>query len=185
MKLMSQFLSNENSKYVWYSRFFFTDLQFLEQCNILNKLKSDSLTIIDIDRSPTHAGGLFAIHRAYFEELGWYDEGLEIWGGEQYELSFKVWQCGGSLLWVPCSHVGHIYKRRSSIHPDILPEKLVKKGSLVHLNHRRVAETWMDEYKEYLYIRVDNKLTLCKLSNQIFKVNPTYFGGFFINLLSN
>ncbi|OQV13238.1 N-acetylgalactosaminyltransferase 7 [Hypsibius exemplaris] len=104
-------------------------------------------------RSPTHAGGLFAIHRGYFEELGWYDEGLEIWGGEQYELSFKVWQCGGSLLWVPCSHVGHIYKRRSSIHPDILPEKLVKKGSLVHLNHRRVAETWMDEYKEYLYIR--------------------------------
>lgn len=104
-------------------------------------------------RSPTHAGGLFAIHRGYFEELGWYDEGLEIWGGEQYELSFKVWQCGGQLLWVPCSHVGHIYKRRASVHPDVLPEKLVKKGSLVHLNHRRVAETWMDEYKEYLYIR--------------------------------
>ncbi|XP_055328454.1 N-acetylgalactosaminyltransferase 7-like [Paramacrobiotus metropolitanus] len=104
-------------------------------------------------RSPTHAGGLFAIHRGYFEELGWYDEGLEIWGGEQYELSFKVWQCGGSLLWVPCSHIGHIYKKRSSIHQDPLPEKLQKKGHLVHLNHRRVAETWMDEYKEYVYIR--------------------------------
>ena len=97
-------------------------------------------------RSPTHAGGLFAISRSYFEELGWYDDGLEIWGGEQYELSFKVWQCGGSLLWVPCSHVGHIYKKRSSVHPDILPEKLTKKGSLVHLNHRRVAETWMVTY---------------------------------------
>ena len=40
--------------------------------------------------SPAMAGGLFAINRKYFNSLGKYDPGLEIWGGENYEISYKV-----------------------------------------------------------------------------------------------
>lgn len=36
------------------------------------------------------AGGLFGLDRSYFFEIGAYDPGLEIWGGENMEISFKV-----------------------------------------------------------------------------------------------
>lgn len=101
--------------------------------------------------SPTHAGGLFAMNREYFLELGAYDPGLLVWGGENFELSFKIWQCGGSIVWVPCSHVGHIYRGFMPYSFGKLAEK--KKGPLITLNYKRVVEVWMDEYKEYFYTR--------------------------------
>ncbi|XP_059173884.1 N-acetylgalactosaminyltransferase 7-like [Physella acuta] len=101
--------------------------------------------------SPTHAGGLFAIDRKYFFELGGYDPGLKIWGGENYELSFKIWQCGGSVEWVPCSHVGHIYRNHM---PYGLGKDVDPFMSPIYINYMRVVEVWMeDEFKEYFYTR--------------------------------
>uniref|UniRef100_A0A2M3Z8T0 Polypeptide N-acetylgalactosaminyltransferase n=1 Tax=Anopheles braziliensis TaxID=58242 RepID=A0A2M3Z8T0_9DIPT len=96
--------------------------------------------------TPTMAGGLFTIHRSFFERLGWYDEGMQIYGGENMELSFKAWMCGGRMQIVGCSRVAHIQKRG---HPYL---RQVPNGyGLVRRNSIRVAEVWMDEYADYFY----------------------------------
>jgi polypeptide N-acetylgalactosaminyltransferase len=99
---------------------------------------------------------------------------MDGWGGENLEMSFRIWQCGklgfffsgvffnaealltrgcnfsrgtgGKLVTAPCSHVGHIFRED---HPYKVP------GGTIHStfvrNSRRAAEVWMDEYKEFYF----------------------------------
>ena len=98
------------------------------------------------------AGGLFTINRQWFKTLGTYDPGFDIWGGENLELSFKTWMCGGVLEFIPCSHVGHIFRDHS-------PYSWGKKsGNVVKKNSVRLAEVWLDEYKENYYNRINHNL---------------------------
>ncbi|NXE12939.1 GALT5 acetylgalactosaminyltransferase, partial [Lophotis ruficrista] len=96
-----------------------------------NKIKET-----DIIRCPVMAGGLFSIDKKYFFELGTYDPGLDVWGGENMEISFKI---------VPCSRVGHIFRNDN---PYSFPKDRVR---TVERNLARVAEVWLDEYKELFY----------------------------------
>ncbi|CAH8465004.1 unnamed protein product [Schistosoma turkestanicum] len=103
-------------------------------------------------RTPAMAGGLFAIDREYFDYLGRYDPDLEIWGGENLELSFRIWMCGGSLETVTCSHVGHVFRQNAPYSSTIKYEEPLKRNLL------RLAEVWLDDYKQHFYERIGFKL---------------------------
>ncbi|CEM24008.1 unnamed protein product [Vitrella brassicaformis CCMP3155] len=93
---------------------------------------------IDPMPSPAMAGGLFAANREYFWKLGGYDRQFMYWGTENLELSFRIWQCGGSLECSPCSRVFHIFRKGGSGYSSP-PNALT-------INKMRTAAIWMDEF---------------------------------------
>ncbi|XP_017954110.1 polypeptide N-acetylgalactosaminyltransferase 5 isoform X2 [Drosophila navojoa] len=96
-------------------------------------------------RTPTMAGGLFSIDKEYFYEIGSYDEGMDIWGGENLEMSFRVWMCGGLLEIAPCSRVGHVFRKST---PYTFPGGTTE---IVNHNNARLVEVWLDDWKEFYY----------------------------------
>ncbi|XP_067660134.1 polypeptide N-acetylgalactosaminyltransferase 1-like [Haliotis asinina] len=91
--------------------------------------------------TPVLQGSCIAVRKDYFKAIGQFDPGLEIWGGEHFDLSFNVWMTGGRIETVPCSKVGHIYKNNNySLGSGDKMYGITK-------NILRVAEIWMDEYK--------------------------------------
>eukprot|EP00112_Aurelia_sp_Birch-Aquarium-sp1_P019291 Seg4740.1 transcript_id=Seg4740.1/GoldUCD/mRNA.D3Y31 product="Polypeptide N-acetylgalactosaminyltransferase 5" protein_id=Seg4740.1/GoldUCD/D3Y31 len=119
--------------------------------NIPDKELKRRKTPGDPIRSPTMAGGLFAMDRKMFFRMGAYDRQLTYWGGENVELSFRLWMCGGGVEILPCSRVGHVFRSPPYQSPP---------GSMDH-NIVRVAEVWLDEYKDIVYaFRPDLKTSM-------------------------
>lgn len=114
---------------------------------LLPRRWNDNENVWDNYPNPIMLGAFFAINRQYFWELGGYDEQLEIWGAEQFELSFKVWMCGGRMLTVPCTRIGHNFKGKGP-HPFMTTSN---GKTYIWRNMKRVAEVWLDDYKEALY----------------------------------
>ncbi|XP_067668062.1 polypeptide N-acetylgalactosaminyltransferase 5-like [Haliotis asinina] len=115
-------------------RFIWDDIPAHQQ----NRTETDPI------RSPTIPGGVFAIDKDFFGKLGAFDPGLMFWGGENLELSFKVWMCNGSVHLLPCSQVGHVFRNSN-------PVTWPNGQNVANVNSARVAEVWMDDYKHYLY----------------------------------
>lgn len=58
--------------------------------------------------------------------------------------------CGGRIFQIPCSRVGHNYKG-SGFHPYL------SNRTYVLPNLKRVAEVWLDEYKDEFYSQTNSR----------------------------
>ncbi|XP_026352741.1 polypeptide N-acetylgalactosaminyltransferase 15 isoform X4 [Ursus arctos] len=105
-------------------------------------------------RSPVVPSGVVAIDRHYFQNTGAYDPLMSLQGGENLELSLKVWLCGGSVEILPCSRVGHIYRNQET-HSPLDQEAALR-------NKVRIAETWLGSFKETFYRHSPEAFSLSK-----------------------
>lgn len=96
-------------------------------------------------RTPAMAGGLFAIDREFFYKVGAYDDQMRIWGGENIEMSIRLWSCGGSVETAQCSRVGHVFRAHS---PHTFPGG---SNAIIFHNQARVVDVWLDEWSEFYY----------------------------------
>lgn len=91
--------------------------------------------------TPIMAGGLLALSRKFFDSLGFYDPEMRLWGGEEMEISFRIWLCGGTLECLPCSRVGHVFRSSTYWTGQVYHVP----GEIISRNKRR-ASFWMGEY---------------------------------------
>ena len=51
-------------------------------------------------RTATIVGCAIAVQKAYFFRIGTFDSGMNVWGGENIELAFRTWMCGGQVIFI-------------------------------------------------------------------------------------
>ena len=104
------------------------------------KMPSD----LDLVTTSAVSGSVMASRKDTFFHLGSFDEGMDIWGGENVEIVFRYWMCGGRTMIVPCSRVGHMFR-------PTLPYTFPRGYDVIQKNFLRIAEVWMDDYKHIFY----------------------------------
>ena len=70
--------------------------------------------------------------------------------------------CGGSVEVHPCSHVGHVYQTKI---PYSFPRSMEKS---VKRNLVRLAEVWLDDYKQFYYNTISYRLVSRNVLSQSF-----------------
>lgn len=77
------------------------------------------------------------------------------WTASLTTAVLQIWQCGGTLEIITCSHVGHVFRKAT---PYSFPGGT---GQVINKNNRRLAEVWMDDFKDFFYVISPGSATCC------------------------
>eukprot|EP00040_Diaphanoeca_grandis_P013442 m.67962 g.67962 ORF g.67962 m.67962 type:complete len:621 (-) comp23892_c0_seq1:170-2032(-) len=115
----------------------------LNQDASVGRERSDSLP----NPTPAMSGQMFAVNRTLFNELGAYDPEMQMFGGEEIEISIRMWLCGAKLESIPCSRVGYIFRTCTYHKGQPYERGQAVSGDIVTRNKLRSARAWMsDDY---------------------------------------
>lgn len=121
---------------------------------------------------PIMSGGLLALTRYWWEEIGGYDEQMHAWGGENLDQSLRTWLCGGEIKVAEGSRVAHMWRDPSKpvtqLHYSIPTDH-------VRRNRLRAATAWMGpwankvkSFPEFEDFREGGRLSIGDLSNIVY-----------------
>jgi len=70
-------------------------------------------------------------------------------------MSVRIWQCGGSIEFIPCSRVGHMFRVNFKQFHENFPYRFPNgASSTVSKNKARCVEVWFDDYKQHFYTAI-------------------------------
>lgn len=89
--------------------------------------------------------------------------------------TWQTWMCGGTLEIHPCSHVAHVFRKKSpySWGPG--------GGSVLKRNSIRLAKVWLDDYAQIYWdylnnnlVRIDTGIHACLHTSQLAGYQPAH-----------
>lgn len=95
-------------------------------------------TAAEVLDTPVMTGAAFAVGKQYLDSIGSFDDGLGKGGGENLELSLRIWMCGGSIQINTCSRVA--VRNALAAKPVESPQ-----------NFQRIAELWLGDQKRFAF----------------------------------
>ncbi|GHP12097.1 hypothetical protein PPROV_001082400 [Pycnococcus provasolii] len=91
---------------------------------------------------PMMSGGLFAMTKWWWKQLGGYDSAMTGWGGENIDQSLRIWLCGGEITHAEPAYIAHMWRTndpKTKAHYHINGD--------VHRNRWRAVHGWLGAFE--------------------------------------